>query len=184
MLPRGSARTSLAVIPMQRAEAAGPQRTCAPTSACTASDDFRLLGGTFLQCCPEVKLDCVGSWPWFTGLSAKLHHGIFTPGDAVTDRQSPAGFSKPKHFATLTGKKKPTHIPLSLSRLYLETAKAGRCKTPQSHSSSTTFLTKPFNCHWEIKSDRYQPQLALPDESSPHHILNAALLQRDKARLG
>lgn len=86
--------------------AAGAQQTSGPSSACTAADDFRILQSMLLQCCPEVRLDCVGSWPWFTGLSAKLHHGIVTPGDGVTDRQSPAGFSKPKHFATLTGKGK------------------------------------------------------------------------------
>lgn len=82
--------------------------TSAPTSACAASRDFPFLRGAFLQRCPEVRLGCVGSWPRFTGLSVKLHHGIVTAGDGVTDRQSPAGFSKPKHFATLTGGKKET----------------------------------------------------------------------------
>lgn len=72
---------------------------------------FLVSRGTFLQHCPEVRLDCVGSWPQFTGLSAKLHHSIVTPSDGVTDRQSPAVFSKPKHFATLTGRKKTTTNP-------------------------------------------------------------------------
>lgn len=66
--------------------AAGARRTSGPTSACAVSDDFRFLRGAFLQRCPKVRLDCVGSWPRFTGLSAKLHHGIVTPGDGVTDR--------------------------------------------------------------------------------------------------
>lgn len=76
---------------------------------------FLASRGTFLQHCPEVRLDCVGSWPQFTGTSAKLHHSIVTPRDGVTDRQSPAGFSKPKHFATLTGRKKTNHQPTTLS---------------------------------------------------------------------
>lgn len=104
-----------------------------------ASDDFWFLQGAFLQRCPKVRLDCVGSWPRFTGLSATLHQGVVTASDGVTDRQSPAAFSKPKHFATPTGKKKktnsPTHNPLSLSRFYLEIPKASKYKTPQSHSS-------------------------------------------------
>lgn len=94
--------------------AAGARRTSGPASACAATDDFRFLRGAFLQCCPEVRLDCTGSRPQFTWLSAKLHHDIITPSDGVTDRQSPAGFSKPKHFATLTGKKKNLHQPTTL----------------------------------------------------------------------